>query len=95
MVRRSACGGGMDITRTYLANRFGVKERTISEWVKIGVLPAAIRRGRHATYPPETPQLLQEYLYQREHFYATRAELAERRQLTGQLLPPVLDRGPV
>lgn len=84
----------MDITRRYLANQFDIPESRISFWVKTGVLPKAVRRGRHASYPPETPRLVRDLIAERER-YATLQELAERRQLTGRLLAPDLDRGPV
>ncbi len=91
----------MEITRTYLANRFGVKERTIREYVAKGILPPPSRTGRGATYDPICINLLEQLTYVRDYLSVSLEELAERRQLTGQLLPPdgrkppVAARGPV
>lgn len=85
----------MEITRSYLANRFGVKERTIRAYVAKGVIPPPSRTGRGATYDPICVKLLEQLFYARDYLSATLDELAERRQLTGQLLPPDARKPPV
>lgn len=90
------------ITRRYLAQRYGVSEHTIRKYVYRGILPPPAKKGGPGvTYDPICLKILDQLLHIREYFTASLDELAERRQLTGQLLPPdarqppVMARGPV
>lgn len=89
----------MGPTASELANRFGLSVRTIHKYAHLGVIPAPARTGRGATYDPICIPLLEQLRFNRDYHTATLQELAERRSLTGQLLPPegrkppVIDRG--
>lgn len=89
------------MTGRELAQRFGISHRTINKYVEKGLLPPPRGYGRWATYDPICAQLLRQLVYLRENLSASIEDLAERRQITGQLLPPdgpeppVIARGPV
>lgn len=76
------------MTANELAQRFGLSRRVIRKYVEIGLLPPPTGGKRFAVYDPICVKLLEQLQYLRDYHYATLAELAERRQLTGQLLPP-------
>lgn len=83
------------MTARELAQRFEISVYTLQKYAQQGIVPPPRGRGLAATWDPACVRLLEQYFLIREQFHATKADLAERRQLTGQLLPPVLDRGAV
>lgn len=83
------------MTSLDLMQQFNVSRRALYQWVQDGILPRPQGRGPAARWDPACPRLIREYLLVREQYNATKADLKERRQLTGQLLPPVIARGAV
>ena len=83
------------MTSWELTQQFNVTRRALYQWVQDGILPHPQGRGPAARWDPSCSRLIREYLLVREQFNASKADLRERRQLTGQLLPPAIAHGPV
>lgn len=83
------------MTARELAQRFEISVHTLHKYVQDGILPPPKGRGMAATWDPVCVNLLTDLYFVREQLHATKADLAERRQMTGQLLPPVIARGAV
>lgn len=83
------------MTGPELAEHFGLNIQTINKYARKGLIPRPTGYGRWSRYDPICVRLIEQYQYIREHFGATLDDLAERRQLTGQLLPPEGRKPPV
>lgn len=83
------------MTASELGDRFGLSRWAIYRYARVGVLPRPKGKGPLAQWDPVCVQLLEQLTFIRENLHATSAELAERRQLTGQLLPPEGRKPPV
>ncbi len=83
------------MTARDLAQRFEISVHALHKYVQDGILPPPKGRGIAATWDPICVKILTDYRFVREQLHATKADLAERRQLTGQLIPPVIERGSV
>jgi hypothetical protein len=71
-----------------LVHEFQIKPRTIHKYVAIGLLPRPVGgRGLGATYLPECRRILRDLDRHKNYRQDTLADLAERRQLTGSIVP--------